>query len=193
MLTEDLFTDWVEPYVMRAVADSRWTDLHPFSELPHPVLRKASTLYGSDPSNDPPPRLIACSGDLRLQELRNSQWRAGLWIDPDSGVRWICAAGLAKGGHKDGADFYQWLGEIVERTGGLELLPTDLDRKLFKAEKSAWLITQWELQVQRDIAEALGKADREGSCRFAFHIQCAADPWGLLNSRSRWSTSMRNW
>ncbi|MGQ4618099.1 DUF3039 domain-containing protein [Nocardia sp. R7R-8] len=168
MLAEDLFTDWTEPQAMRAVADGMWSHLHPFSELPHPLLRKAAELYGSDPTNDPAPRLIACSGDLRLQELRNSQWRAGLWTDPETGVRWICAAGLAKGGHKDGADFYQRLGAIVERTGGAELLPTELDRRLFKTEKGAWLITRWELRLQHEVAEALGKAGQGAGCQLDF-------------------------
>lgn len=163
---------------MRAVAERRWGDLHPFSEIPHPLLRKATELYGSDPVNDPAPRWISCSGDLRLQELRNSQWRAGLWTDPDTGVRWICAAGLAKGGHKDGADFYQWLGAAIERTGGADLLPTELDQKLLETEKSAWLITQWELGIQRDVAEALSRAGQEGACQLSFPHPVRVDSMG---------------
>ncbi|WP_278263273.1 DUF3039 domain-containing protein [Nocardia sp. AG03] len=166
VLEDDLSTDWTEPHALRAVTESRWQDLHPFTELPHPLLRKAAELYGADPANDPAPRLITCSGDLRLQELRNSQWRAGLWTDPETGVRWICAAGLAKGGHKDEADFYQWLGSLVGRTGGSELLPTELDLTLFKTEKAAWLITQWELRIQQEAAAALGTATESGVYRW---------------------------
>lgn len=154
----------------RAVAERRWQDLHPLTELPHPLLRKAAELYGADSADDPAPRPIACSGDLKLQELRNSQWRGGLWTDPETGVRWICVAGLAKGGHRDCGDFYQWLESVVARTGGSGLLPTDHDRALFKAEKAAWLITQWELRTQRETAVGLEQAGKSGSFRWnLFH------------------------
>ncbi|MFD3509763.1 DUF3039 domain-containing protein [Nocardia sp. NPDC058666] len=178
VLAEDLFTDWTEPHAMRAVVDGRWRDLHPLSELPHPLLRKAAQLYGPDPAHDPPPRLIACSGDLKLQELRNAQWRAGLWTDPETGVRWVCAAGLAKGGHKDGADFYQWLGAMVERTDGAALLPTELDRTLHKIETTAWLITQWELRLQDAVAVALNRADENWCCRLDLPHPVRADSMG---------------
>ncbi|MFC6013745.1 DUF3039 domain-containing protein [Nocardia lasii] len=178
MLTEDLVADWAEPRVIRAVTDQRWSDLHPFNELPHSLLRKAAELYGSDPANDPSPRLIACSGDLRLQELRNGQWRAGLWTDPDTGVRWVCAAGLAKGGHKDGADFYQWLGAIIDRAGGARLLPTELDRRLFRVEKSAWLTTQWELRMQQDVADVLSATNSGGSFRLCLPHPVRAESMG---------------
>src|SRR5690349_14792747 len=95
LLSEDLPSGWEDPNCTRAIADRHWDRLLPLAELPHPLLRKAAEMYGPDPVHDPAPRPIERLGSFRLQELRNSQWRAGIWIDPETGVRWIVAAGLA--------------------------------------------------------------------------------------------------
>ncbi|MFD3706516.1 DUF3039 domain-containing protein [Nocardia sp. NPDC058658] len=166
LLAEDLPSGWADPRIFRAVNEGRWNDLHPLGELPHPLLRKAAQLYGDDPQDDPPPRIIACSGSLKLQELRNAQWRAGIWTDPESGVRWVCVAGLAKGGHRDGDDFYEKLNALVERSGGSELRPTDADRRLLRRETAAWAITAWELRLQATVGEVLESVVGGGIARF---------------------------
>ncbi|MFC8531046.1 DUF3039 domain-containing protein [Nocardia sp. NPDC057227] len=166
LLAEDLPTGWEDPDHLRAIAERRWQQLHPVAELPHPLLRKAVELYGSDPLGDPAPRLIKSSGELRLQELRNAQWRAGIWTDPDSGVRWILSAGLAKGGHRDEDDFYQ----VLERrigSGATALLPTEHDVLLLKRETAAAALTRWHLTLQSEVAQALDRLGKAASTRIA--------------------------
>ncbi|WP_063039582.1 DUF3039 domain-containing protein [Nocardia grenadensis] len=156
LLAEDLHANWEDPHYTRAIADGRWDTIQPLGELPHPLLRKAAAMYGPDPRQDPAPRLIGCSGDLRLQELRNAQWRAGIWTDPATGVRWVVTAGLAKGDHQDDDDFYKLLGRQVARPDrGSSLLPTSQDFTLLKRETAAWALTRWHLDIQNRIAAAL--------------------------------------
>ncbi|UGT64100.1 DUF3039 domain-containing protein [Nocardia asteroides] len=166
LLTDDLPTGWANPDHLRLITEGRWQQLHPLAELSHPLLRKAVDLYGSDPLADPAPRLIKGSGELRLQELRNAQWRAGIWTDPDSGVRWVVSAGLAKGGHRDEDDFYQ----VLERrigSGSATLLPTEHDALLLKRETAAAALTRWHLKLQSEVAQALGSLERVASTRIS--------------------------
>ncbi len=168
LLAEDLGSGWGDPEYRRKIADRHWNQLQPLAELPHPLLRKAAEMYGPDPEQDPSPRLIERMGDLRLQELRNSQWRAGIWTDHETGVRWILAAGLAKGGHQDDDDFYKVLERTVGQPNGVSsLLPTTQDVDLLKRETAAWALTSWNLEIQTCVADALsgiqaaGRADIE--------------------------------
>lgn len=161
VLREDLPDGWEKkPAVLRAIAEQQWERLQPLSELPHLILRKAKESYGSNPGNDPTARPIASSKDLRLLELRASQWRAGIWTDPQSGVRWVCAAGLAKGDHADHEDFYERVKATVDNGNGSRLLPTELDLRLLDRETVAQLLTDWELAIQSEVRAALEQTDR---------------------------------
>lgn len=130
----------------RAVKEGRWNDIQPLTALAHPLLSKCrSELGGSAQTNG---RLIAGSGSLRLAEVRYGQWRAGVWTGGD-GVRWVVAAGLAKGGHRDHDDFYEVLARQCDSKEGRDLLlPTEADTHLLKRETAARALTEWELKIQ---------------------------------------------
>ncbi|MFC7449705.1 DUF3039 domain-containing protein [Rhodococcus daqingensis] len=155
MLRDDLVDGWDDPACQRRIAAANWDALHPLAELAHPVIAKAAELYGSDPDNDPTPQPIASASDPRLLKFRLGQWRAAIWSDPDTGVRWLCAAGLAKGGHRDRDDFYEQIADRVQRGHGSDLLPTEHDRVLLRRETATWLLTEWELHIQSDVAYCL--------------------------------------
>lgn len=165
VLREDLSTDWESALPQRALADGRLTDLHPLSELPHPLLTKAVDSFGADAADDNFVGPIATSTRLRLLEIRQSQWRGGVWQDPDSGVCWLVVAGLAKGGHQDRDDFYKRV-ERENANGDPQLwLPTEQDIRLLKQETAARLRTEWELEVQSAVLDALRAVQAGGHRR----------------------------
>ena len=151
----DLKNGWSSPWPRRLIETADWNSLRPLAELPHPILQKAREILGSEPVNDHPRGLIDCSGELRLAEVRSSQWRAGIWTDPD-GVRWVVATGLAKGGHEDGDDFYQALAaRCATAEGRDQLKPRDIDARILKTETAANMLTRWQLAIQRECLESL--------------------------------------
>jgi hypothetical protein len=108
---------------------------------------------------------IASSTRLRLLEIKNSQWRGGVWEDPDSGVRWLLVAGLAMGGHQDRDDFYMRIQRENESGEPARWLPTETDLRLLKQETAARLRTEWELKIQRAVLDALRAVQTGGSRR----------------------------
>lgn len=158
LLKEDLPERWTDVNDRRAAFAGHWNDLHPFASVGHPVIAKCAEYLGDDPSDDMTTQVIACSGNLRLTEVGAGQWRAGVWTDPDTGVRWILAAGLAKGDHKDHDDFYEKLKARVARDNGDSLKPTEDDQKLLKKESIARALLNWELELQSMAAELLAEA-----------------------------------
>jgi len=160
-----LHDGWESVGQQRAVQDERWHDLQPLAELRHPVLAKCCEQFGSDPSHDLYRDRIASSGSLSLAEVRIQQWRAGVWTDPDTHVRWILAVGRAKGDHQDRDDFYEQLSAHVSRTGGDDLLPTAVDRRLLERETMAWVLTRLELKVQAIAGCLLREAMAHSSAR----------------------------
>lgn len=92
---------------------------------------------------------------MRLLEIKSRQWRGAIWEDPESGVCWLVAAGLAKGEHKDHDDFYQKAKRENDSGDIARWLPTDEDQRLLRRETAARLITEWELAVQQQVLEAL--------------------------------------
>lgn len=165
VLQEDLSSDWESAHPQRALANGRISDLHPLSELPHPIVAKAVDSFGPIPAQDNYVGPIASVTRLRLLEIRNSQWRGGVWEDPESGVRWLVVAGLAKGGHQDRDDFYKRI-ERENLSGDPALwLPTSRDDRLLKQETAARIRTEWELDVQRAVLEALRVVHAGGTHR----------------------------
>jgi hypothetical protein len=140
-------------------------ELHPLSELPHPIIAKAVEAFGPDHANDNYVGPIASSTRLRLLEIKSSQWRGGVWEDPDSGVRWLLVAGLAKGGHQDHDDFYMKVQRENDSGDPSRWLPTEADLRLLKQETAARLRTAWEIDVQRAVLDALRTVDAGGSQR----------------------------
>lgn len=147
------------------IADRRLADLHPLSELPHPIIAKAADSFGvrSDQDNFVGP--IASSTRLRLWEIKQSQWRGGVWEDPDTEFCWLVICGLAKGGHQDRDDFYQRIDRENQSGDPTHWLPTDQDIHLLKQETAARIRTEWELQTQGAVLEALKVIHAGGSQR----------------------------
>ena len=166
VLSGDLTTDWASPQPQRALASGELMDLHPLSELQHPIIIKAAQAFGPDPAHDNFVGPIHSSTHLRLLEVRATQWRGGVWTDAESGVRWLVVAGLAKGDHLDHDDFY----ERVKRADGLgdpnHWLPTRTDLTLLKQKTAARLRVEWELEVQRSVLSALRLIHSGGSHQF---------------------------
>lgn len=166
LLQEDLNDGWAKSYERRAASKGQWNDIHPFSAVEHPIVAKCADSLTDDPSSDGTMQLIVSSGSLRLLEVRMSQWRAGVWTDPGTGVRWIVAAGLAKGNHTDHDDFYERLKVRVDSGGGESLLPTFEDQELLRIETVARLLLAWELNLQYQVKQALLQVVQGDSYRF---------------------------
>jgi hypothetical protein len=155
VLREDLTAEWDSPHPRRALSDGRFADLHPLSELPHPIIAKAADSFGPSPHGDNYVGPIASATRVQLLEIKNSQWRGGVWQDPTSGVCWLVVAGLAKGGHQDRDDFYKKI-EREDQSGNPDRwLPTDEDTRLLKQETAARIRTEWELDIQSLVFDAL--------------------------------------
>lgn len=89
LLAEDLSADWASPRPRRLMDEGRFDEMHPLSELPHPIIAKATESFGTDATADNYAGLIASSARLRLMEIRAGQWRGGVWRDEDSGVHCV--------------------------------------------------------------------------------------------------------
>lgn len=165
VLQEDLTSGWESPQPQRSLAAGAHRDLHPLSELPHPIIGKATESFGPDSADDNFVGPIASSTTLRLLEIKQSQWRGGVWQDDGTGVCWLVVAGLAKGGHEDRDDFYQRVHRENESGDPRRWMPTEDDLRLLKQETAARLRTQWELDVQRTIRDALRAVHGGGACR----------------------------
>lgn len=167
LLREDLPSDWGSAQPQRALADGRLRDLHPLSELPHPIIAKAAESFGADASEDNFVGPIGSSTRLRLMEIKQSQWRGGVWTDPNTGVCWLVVAGLAKGGHQDHDDFYETVKQKDQTGSTDQWLPTDADTRLLKQETAARLRTVWELETQKAVLDALRVIHAGGSQRIS--------------------------
>ncbi|MGA4668889.1 DUF3039 domain-containing protein [Propionibacteriaceae bacterium Y1923] len=144
-------------------------DLHPLSHLDHPVIAKASSSFGSNPAEDNYECPIHSCTTVLLLEIKQSQWRGGVWQDPETGVNWLVVAGLAKGDHQDHEDFYKRV-EREERHGDPSTwLPTPEDERLLKLETAARIRTEWELGIQSQILEILQQIHAGGCLRRDFN------------------------
>ncbi len=165
VLKEDLTSGWGSPLPQRMLASGKHTELHPLSELPHPIVTKAADCFSDAPSEDTYVGPIASATRIRLLEIKQSQWRGGVWQDDESGVCWLIVAGLAKGGHQDRDDFYKRL-QRENDSGDITLwLPTADDVRLLKQETAARLRTEWELDIQRLVRGALYSVQHGGSAK----------------------------
>lgn len=168
VLREDLSTDWGSPQPRRALDEDRLLDLHPLSELPHPIISKACACFGDDPASANYVGPILCSTRVHLLEIKQAQWRGGVWQDPGSEVNWLVVAGLAKGDHEDFDDFYKRI-ERENASGDPERwLPTVQDVRLLKQETASRIRTEWELDIQRRVLEVLRQVHAGGSNRSEF-------------------------
>lgn len=163
VINEDLGAGWASPEARRAAAAGREIDLHPLSELDHPIVAKAVECFGEDPSQDNPVGPIRASTAYPLYEIKVSQWRGGVWIDPDTAVCWLVVAGLAKGNHEDRDDFYQRVQRQHQGEQAASWLPTAEDRRLLKREMAARLLLEWELHVQSQVLSALQQVATGGT------------------------------
>ncbi|MDM4763645.1 DUF3039 domain-containing protein [Galbitalea sp. SE-J8] len=130
----------------------------PLIEIDHPIIKKAAESFGADPAADLHEGPIRSSRRNRLLEIKQSQWRGGVWIDDATGEPWLVAAGIAKGDHKDHDDFYQRLARADESGATDAWLPTDADKRQLRREAAAMLVVEWELTVQRAVLAVLKRA-----------------------------------
>ncbi|WP_129788295.1 DUF3039 domain-containing protein [Promicromonospora panici] len=155
MLSEDLTSGWSSPLPARALAEGDLGQLHPLSELPHPIITKAATSFAHDADSDNFVGTIASCTRLRLLEIKAGQWRGGVWQDSETNVNWLVVAGLAKGEHQDHDDFYVRVKKANDAEGTDRWLPTEADWRLLRQETAARMITEWELVLQSQMLEAL--------------------------------------
>jgi len=180
LLTEDLTADWASPYPRRVLASGALENLHPLSELPHPIVAKAADAFRHDAEIDNSVGPIASSTRLPLMEIKAGQWRGGVWRDDTSGVHWLVVAGLAKGGHEDRDDFYESIKRQNQAGDPLRWLPTATDLRLLKQETSARLLTQWELRVQEQLLEPLRTIQAGGTERLEIAHPLTGNPVAAL-------------
>lgn len=166
LLRSDLVEGWERGYSHRLIKDGEVLDLHPLSELPHPIIQKASESIGSEPALDNHEGRIRSSRTVPLFEIKIGQWRGAVWEDPHAKANWLIAAGLAKGGHQDHDDFYFRVEQAASSGTLKNWLPTDEDFRLLKQETAAYLITAWELEIQRQALGALRDTLRGGTGSF---------------------------
>ena len=102
------------------------------SELAHPIVRKAVGSFGPVAAEYNFIGPIASATTERLLEIKQSQWRGGIWQDTETGVCWLVVAGLAKGGHQDHDDFYNRVKRANDSFGLKPWLPTEADHRLLK-------------------------------------------------------------
>lgn len=125
------------------------------SELDHPILIKAAESFNGNSTEDHHEGAIKAALHYLLFEIKNSQWRGGVWKD-DAGTAWVVTAGLAKGGHKDHDDFYKKIERHHQSPEtAAALLPTALDRKLLLAEETNAIYLAWKLDIQRTVHAGL--------------------------------------
>jgi hypothetical protein len=168
VIHDDLSAGW-ESSPAQALAGVGGLDpLSPLSELPHPIIRKALESFGDDPERDNYVGLIKSSTRFALLEIKSGQWRSGVWVDPDTGVCWLVAAGLAKGDHTDHDDFYERVKRANESGQIDRWLPTDDDRRQLKRETAARLLPDWELDIQRRVLVALRAVSVGGTAALLF-------------------------
>lgn len=167
VLKEDLTSGWVSPMPRRWITSGEHSELHPISELPHPIVMKATESFGSDAADDNFVGPIVTATKLRLLEIKQSQWRGGVWQDHETGVCWLVVAGLAKGGHQDRDDFYKRVQRDNDTTDLAHWLPTAEDVRLLKQETAARIRTDWELEIQRLVRDALRAVQAGGTHRVA--------------------------
>jgi hypothetical protein len=154
-LQDDLQDGWESPHAKPRDGVGGLDPLSPLSELHHPIIRKAAASFTDDPTHDKyVGRIRSCTRFVML-EIRAGQWRGGVWVDPDTGVCWLVAAGLAKGGHADHDDFYERVRRADESGDIDKWLPTHDDRRQLRRETAATLMIDWELDIQRRVLEAL--------------------------------------
>ena len=166
VLGEDLNSAWEDPAPKRALEEGRLDALHPLSELPHPIIRRASECFSENEAEDQFEMRIASATEKVLLEIKTSQWRGAVWVDQDTGVCWLVAAGLAKGNHEDFHDFYKQV-ERQNITDGCESwLPTEKDVRLLKLETAARLKTDWFLDIQKEVFVLLKAFHQGGSGSF---------------------------
>lgn len=172
VIANQLTNGWRDAWPQRAVQEGSFAELHPLSELPHPLIAKAADSFGTDPSSDNSPGLIKSATTLSLHEVRISQWRGGIWCDPDTGVHWLVVAGLAKGNHLDHDDFYEKVKRLDESKSLATLLPSEADKTLLKRETAARLRSDWLLKIQTQVSSALKTAleERKSSFRIAHPV-----------------------
>lgn len=166
VVKDDLISDWASPFAQRALEEDRLSELHPLSELPHPIVQKALNSFGNNSANDVFVGPIQSSTKLRLLEIKHAQWRGGVWQDPETGVCWLVVAGLAKGGHDDHEDFYKKVERADKNSRSESWLPQEEDLRLLNQETVASLRTEWELDIQEKILEALKEINLGGSAGF---------------------------
>ncbi len=167
VLQEDLRDGWESSHAPPRAGAEGLDPLSPLSELPHPIIRKAAESFGDKPADDTYVGPIKSSTRINLLEIKTGQWRGGVWIDPDTDVCWLVAAGLAKGGHTDHDDFYQRLKRANESGEIDRWTPTDRRPPAAQAGNRSLLLNDWERDIQRRALEALRSASREATATFA--------------------------
>ena len=180
LLREDLIAGWAGPYPRRALNAGALHDLHPLSELPHPLIAKARESFGQDPQEDTPIGKIRGSTRINLWEIKIAHWRGGVWHDSETGVHWLVVGGLAKGDHQDHEDFYKRVARENSVAVPEHWKPTPDDMRLLKQETAARLLTQWELDLQQRVLGALRVTAEGGSTEFEIsHPKPTEKPMGL--------------
>jgi hypothetical protein len=110
--------------------------------------------YGEDLTRDPVVRAVKSASALRLLKVSTGQWHGAIWTGQDTGVRWLVAAGLAKGGREDRDDVCEQLSVRFDCDRSMSFYrPTRIDG-CCGGKRRPGPFAQRELDVQASVEQA---------------------------------------
>ncbi len=111
--------------------------------LEHDLVTQAAKLFPSEHDQDVRRESISST---RFFKLRFGQrWRGAVWVDPDTGQAWLCAAGLRYGG--EGKDFYRRFMADLARHGEERFLPDADDLSRLRLEQAQSELLGWRREL----------------------------------------------
>lgn len=151
-LSEYLTDGWDDHEHFRVTrSPSEDAPLPSLSDLAHPVIQHAATLFSGDDSSDVARESISGLTDPPFWKLKTGRWRGAVWLDKQ-GQAWIVAAGLRRENESD--DFYKSFMATVASSGAEPFLPTAADLRRLKIESVSEALADWERQLHTDTVNA---------------------------------------
>jgi hypothetical protein len=151
----DLVADWDDQ--AQGLRATRGQDpgvrLH---ELDHPLVRHVAGAFPGDLVDQVGVirESISATQDPPFYKAKTGRWRGAVWVDPDTGQAWLCAAGWRYEAEPT-KDFYGTFPDMVAADPE-KYLPTQDDRDLLAFEVADREFAAWEFQATVAVIKAVG-------------------------------------